>query len=245
MFPYLVGTIIPATDRSHATASGSQSPHRGHDNLDPARVLSDITPTTSPGRPASATQTIRGSAEKLFQRFLVPGTGISTEAPVVELVLRHGYLIALYEIPLDEQPLTLTIGEAKPKPVIDQPVISNQTAPGAPVTAQLNARLANPIEPPYDYAWRVDHESRSRVDHGPILTVTKTPPPAPPATATTTPQKLANVSPKVIDILGQVGEVEVDATCYPVPSPQQQSETEQQPQPAITQPQQSKKRANN
>jgi hypothetical protein len=160
--------------------------------------------TVPPPRSANATQTTHGSTEKLLQRFFVPGTSISTEAPAVELVLRHGYLVALYKIPLDEQPLTLTIEEAKPTPAIDQPVIPSQTAPGAPVTAQLNARLTNPIEPPYDYAWRVDHESRSRVDHGSLLTVTKTPPPAPPATATT-PQKLTTVSLKVIDILGQVG----------------------------------------
>ncbi|MDQ3764997.1 MAG: hypothetical protein M3460_26855 [Actinomycetota bacterium] len=199
-------------------------------------IRSVFAATLPPPRLASATQTTRGSAEQLFQRFLVPGTSISAEAPAVELVLRHGYLVALYKIPLDEQPLTLTIEEAKPKPTIDQPVIPSQTTPGTPVTAQLNARLANPIEPPYDYAWRVDHESRSRVDHGPLLTVTKTPPSAaPPVTATITPQKLATVSLKVIDILGQVGEVEVDATYYPAPSPQQ---PEPEPSPQSPQPQQ-------
>jgi hypothetical protein len=197
--------------------------------------------TFPPPRPTSATQTLRDSSEKLLQRFLAPDTNISVEAPAVELALRHGYLVALYKIPLNKQPLTLTIEDAKPEAAIDQPVIPTQTAPGAPVTVLLNATLANRIEPPYDYAWRVDHESRSRVDHGSILILTMTPSSVgAPITAATGPQKLATVSLKVIDILGQVGEAEIDATYYPVSSSQQQSENEQQPQPVIERPSQPK-----
>jgi Collagen triple helix repeat (20 copies) len=168
---------------------------------------------TSPPPLTSPTQTESGSTERLLQRFLIPGTDISTEAPAVDLAVRHGYLVALYAVPLDEQDPTFTVEETKPKLTIVQPEIPHQTAPGAPVIVQLDATLADWTEPPYDYAWRIDH--------GPLeprhdSTVTKLLlSMAVPTTAATEPQKLATVSLKVIDILGQIGEAEIDATYYP------------------------------
>jgi hypothetical protein len=149
-----------------------------------------------------------GTDQPLRQRFVIPGTDLFAEAPAVNLELREGYLVALYAIPPDEQPFSLTIEERKPEPTLSQPDIPFQDAPGTPVTTQLAAALADAPEPPYDYAWRVDQEPRSRQHHSPTLTVTRTPPPT---MATGEPQKLATVTLKVIDILGQVGEAEIDA----------------------------------
>ncbi|HKR48150.1 MAG TPA: hypothetical protein VJT72_00985 [Pseudonocardiaceae bacterium] len=176
---------------------------------------------TSAPRPASSTPTAPLPPEKLLQRFLIPGTNIRTEAPATDLALRHGYLVALYTLPLDEQHVSLTIKKAKPKPTIIQPVVPHQTTPGAPVTVELNATLSDSTEPPYDYAWRVDHELRPLSHHNSTITVTKTPSlTTAPTTAATAPQKLATVSLTVIDILGQAGKAEMDATYYPAPSPQ-------------------------
>ncbi|MGH4010371.1 MAG: hypothetical protein ACRDTH_19795 [Pseudonocardiaceae bacterium] len=185
---------------------------------------------TSAPRPASSTPTASLPPEKLLQRFLIPGTNIRTEAPAMDLALRHGYLVALYTLPLDEQHVSLTIEKAKPKPTIIQPVVPHQTTPGAPVTVVLNAELSDSTEPPYDYAWCVDHELRPLSHHNSTITVTKTPfLTVAPTTAATAPQKLATVSLTVIDILGQAGKAEMDATYYPAPSPQKsQAERKQQ-----------------
>ncbi|MGH3975196.1 MAG: hypothetical protein ACRDS9_17980 [Pseudonocardiaceae bacterium] len=188
---------------------------------------------TSSPQPASATRAGPGSTEKLLQRFLIPGTDISVEASAVDLAIRHGYLVALYAVPLSEHRLTVTIENAKPKPAIVQPQIPRQTAPGAPVIVQLNATLADSTERPYDYAWRIDRGSHLEPHHDSTVTVKKPPPSmAAPATAVTVPQKLATVSVKVIDILGQVGEAEVDATYYPYSATSPQDETP--PPPATT-----------
>ncbi len=179
---------------------------------------------TRPPQLTSPTQTEPGSTENLIQRFLIPGTDISVEASAVDLAIRHGYLIALYAVPLEEHRLKLTIEKGRPKPAIAQPGIPRQTAPGMPVIVQLYATVADLTEPPYDYAWRIDHSSRLERRHNPIVTVKKIPPlMATLATAATAPQKLATVRLKVIDILGRVGEAQVDATYYPVASPQDES----------------------
>jgi hypothetical protein len=117
------------------------------------------------------TRTEPGSTEKLLQRFLIPGTDISVEASAVDLAVRHGYLVALYAVPLSEHRLTVTIEKAKPKPTIVQPEIPRQTAPGAPVIVQLNATLADSTELPYDYAWRIDHGRHLEPRHDSTVTV--------------------------------------------------------------------------
>jgi Collagen triple helix repeat (20 copies) len=166
----------------------------------------------------SPTQAQLGSTERLLQRFMIPGTDIFTEAPAVDLAVQQGYLVALYAVPLNQHRLMLTVEEAEPNPTIVQQEIPRQTAPGAPVIVHLHATLADSTEPPYDYAWRIDHEHHIERRHRSTATVRKILPAlAAPATAVALagPQKLATVSLKVIDILGQVGEAEVDATYYP------------------------------
>ena len=176
---------------------------------------------TRPSQLTNRTRTEPEPTDKLLQRFLIPGTDTSTEAPAVELVVRDGYLVALYAVPLDQNRLKLTLEKAKPKPTIIQPTIPRQTGPGAPVIVQLNATLAGSTDRPYDYAWRTDHGPSLEPRHDPDVTVKKIlPSVATPVTAVTEPQKLATVSLKVIDILGQVGEAEIDATYYPAASPQ-------------------------
>ncbi len=130
---------------------------------------------TCPPPLTSPTRTEPGSTETLLQRFLIPGTDISTEAPAVDLAIQHGYLVALYSVPLSEHCLKVTIEKAKPKPAIVQPQIPRQTAPGMPVVVQLNATLADSTEPPYDYAWRIDHGSSLEPRHDSIVTVTEDP----------------------------------------------------------------------
>jgi hypothetical protein len=185
--------------------------------------------TRSP-EPARSTSTKPYSEQPLLQRFVIPGTDLFTEALAVDLGLRHGYLVALYAVPPDEQPFTLTLEEEKPEPTIIQLDIPRQEAPGAPVTTQLDATLVHCLEPPYDYAWRADQESHPRHDHGPTMTVTKTPPPI---LATGGPHKLSTVNLKVIDILGQVGEAEVDAMYYPAATPYQETHQDGKKQTAI------------
>ena len=174
---------------------------------------------TRPPEPTHPTATEPDSDQPLLQRFAIPGTDLTIEAPAVGLGLRDGYLVALYAIPSDEQPFSLTLEEKKPKPTIIQPDMPLQEAPGATVTTQLAATLAGSPEPPYDYAWRADQELHPRPNHGPTMIVTKTPPPT---TATGEPQKLATVNLKVIDMLGQVGEAEVDAMYYPAAAQHQE-----------------------
>jgi len=156
---------------------------------------------TRPPQLTSSTRTKPGLTAKPIQRFPIPGTDISIEAPVVDLAVRHGYLVALYAVPLDEHRLTLTVEKAKQKPTIVQREIPRQTTPGAPVVVQLNATLADSTEPPYDYAWRTDHGPHLEPSHGSAVTVKKVlSSMAAPGTAVTVPQKLATVSLKVIDI---------------------------------------------
>lgn len=160
--------------------------------------------------------------KNLLQRFVIPGTDISIDAPAVNLTVRHGYLVARYAVPLSQQRRTLTVEKAKPKPAIVQTETPRQTAPGAPVVLQLNATLVDPTESPFDFAWCIDDGPDIEPCHDSTLTVKKIPP-ATAATAVTAPQKLATVSVKVIDILGQVGEAKVDATYYPAAAPDEPS----------------------
>ncbi len=51
-----------------------------------------------PSHLTGATQAESSSTDKLLQRFLIPGTDVSTEAPAVDLAIRHGYLVALYDV---------------------------------------------------------------------------------------------------------------------------------------------------
>ena len=187
------------------------------------RILYTATPTPQQESP---TQTEPDAPDKLLQRFLIPGTDISADALAVDLTVRHGYLVALYDLPIDEDLPRLAIKTAKPKPSIVQRTIPHQTMLGAPVAAQLDATLDNPIEPPYDFAWRIDHAPELEQWHDSTVTVRKLADSmTQPATAGTTPQKLTTVSLKVIDILGQVGEAEIDATYYPATCPQDKNPT--------------------
>lgn len=164
----------------------------------------------------SLAQTKPAASAQLLQRFLIPGTDIFVDAPAVDLTMRHGYLVALYDLPTEKDRPRLTIEAAKPKPAIIQRKIPRQTAPGAPVVVRLDALLADAPEPPYDFAWRIDHAPQLEQQHDSTVTVRKLlDPTTESATAGTTPQKLATASLKVIDILGQTGETEIDLTYYP------------------------------
>jgi hypothetical protein len=181
---------------------------------------------TPPHPKTSPRQTQTEPTDKLLQRFLIPGTDIATQAPVVDLAIQQGYLVARYAVPLKEQHFRLTIETPKPKPTIIQPKIPRQTQPGAPVTVELGATLSSSTQPPYDYAWHIDHGPGLEPCHNSTLTVKKTlPATSAPATAVTGLQKLATVSLKVIDILGQVGEAEIDATYYPALPTQRDNST--------------------
>jgi hypothetical protein len=164
------------------------------------------------------TQTEPATSVKLLQRFLIPGTDIVVDAPVVDLTVRHGYLVALYDLPIEKDRPRFTIETAKPKPAIVQMKIPHQTAPGGPVVVQLDALLGDSTEPPYDFAWRIDHASQLEQQHDSTVTVRKLiDSRTEPATVEATPEKLTTASLKVIDILGQTGETEIEATYYPAP----------------------------
>ncbi|MFE0109871.1 hypothetical protein ACFWX6_12020, partial [Amycolatopsis sp. NPDC059019] len=156
-----------------------------------------------------------GPAPELRQRFRVPGTDIAVDAPVVAVAVKDRHLVALYDTPLDDQRSLLTIDDAKPKPRIVQPIVPQQTAPGAPVAVHLDATLANSTEPPYDYVWRTDNGARLKHGHGPAATVTTAKALLTGGTEQATSLKLATVKLKVVDLLGQVGETEFDATYRP------------------------------
>jgi hypothetical protein len=233
--------VIDAELQCSLTSSAQLSVHLTAPNPQPesADLLVDAWATllrrlfyaaTRPPQPACSTSTKPDSEQPLLQRFMIPGTDLSIEAPAVDLGLRHGYLVALYAVPPDEQPFTLTLEEKKPEPAIVQPDVPRQEAPGAPVSTQLEATLVHSLEPPYDYAWRVDQEPHPHHNHGPTIIVTKTPPPT---VATGEPHKLATVNLKVIDILGQVGEAEVDAMYYPAAAPDQETHQDGKKRTAI------------
>ncbi|MDQ4033748.1 MAG: hypothetical protein M3332_16495, partial [Actinomycetota bacterium] len=209
------------------SAPGPQPPNAGLITEASATLIRRIFyAATRPSQLTRRTRTEPEPPEKLLQRFLIPGTGSSTDAPAVELAVRDGYLVALYAVPLDGNRLKLTLEKAKPKPTIIQPTISRQTGPGMPVIVQLNATLTDSTDPPYDYAWRTDHGPSLEPRHDSTVTVKKIlPSMAAPITAVTEPQKLATVSLKVIDILGLVGEAEIDATYYPAAAPQHEHST--------------------
>ncbi|MFD2465666.1 hypothetical protein ACFSYJ_44155, partial [Amycolatopsis samaneae] len=153
--------------------------------------------------------------QELRQRFRVPGTDILVEAPVVDLAVRDGYLVALYEVPLDARRSLLTIDDAKPEPRIVQPVVPRQAAPGAPVFAHLDAVLAKPAEPPCDYVWQAGKDAKLVHRHKPVAVVTTEKALRADGAEAGEPLKLATVKLKVIDLLGQVGETEFDATYHP------------------------------
>ncbi|MFE0028800.1 hypothetical protein, partial [Amycolatopsis sp. NPDC059021] len=156
-----------------------------------------------------------GPAPVLRQRFRVPGTAIAVDAPVVAVTVKDRHLVAHYDVPLDDQRSLLTIDDAKPKPRIVQPIVPRQAAPGAPVVAHLDATLAKPTEPPYDYVWRTGNGARLKHGHGPVATVTSAKALLTGGTEPVMPLKLATVRLQVVDLLGRVGETEFDATYHP------------------------------
>ncbi|MFD8497075.1 hypothetical protein [Amycolatopsis sp. NPDC059657] len=147
------------------------------------------------------------------RRFVLPGTEIHVDAPLVEVTEHAGVTVGQYAVPMAEPGFRLTIDHAKPKPVILQPVTPQQRAPGLPVTARLAAMVLNPAEPPYDYVWTERGKRLKR--RGPAAAVRKVP---------FTPGSLTTVGLKVIDLLGQVGETEHDvayrAAGVPVTDPE-------------------------
>jgi hypothetical protein len=107
-------------------------------------------------QPANSAQTEPDPAEKMLQRFLIPGTGISVEAPAVDLAVRHGYLVASYAVPMDENHWQLVLKKKMQKPTIVQSWVPRQMAPDVPIVAQFDVTLTDSTEPPYDYAWRIN-----------------------------------------------------------------------------------------
>jgi hypothetical protein len=151
------------------------------------------------------------------QRFAVPGTGIDVEAILVDTVERDGYHVARYALPIGDELPAVTIEDSRPAPIIIQPIVPRQAAPGLPVITQLIAVHEHSTHLPYDYAWLVDDQPRP--PHVSTLTLSIEPEDEPEdeprdeprdAVPRVNPAVLCTVGLRVIDMLGQVGEAEFE-----------------------------------
>jgi hypothetical protein len=170
----------------------------------------------------------------LLQLFHVPGTHVRATAPMVDLAVDGGCLIARYAVPPTNQALELAIDDAKPHPVIDQHVIPRQSAPGAPVIAHLVATLPRSPEPPYDFVWHTNDQTLPVTRHEGTTTITRIPPPPSAPGPTQQTASLATVNVKVIDMLGRVGEAQVDVRYHPAQKRRPDNQHPERPEGSAT-----------
>jgi hypothetical protein len=156
-------------------------------------------------------------AERLFQCFALPGTARTIETVAQELLMKDGQLIVTYIIPESLQEIAIELPPPEPAVTLTQSSIPQQTAPGAPVTIELQAQFTSESTPPYDYAWTTDPNPDPQF--GPTLAITAVPI-APPQDSGI--QTLTTAHLKVIDMFGQVVEAEAPARYLPAPKPQPQ-----------------------
>lgn len=165
--------------------------------------------------------------ERLYQCFNLPGTSEAVEAAARALVVEDGRLILYYRIPKTLKSIQVAEPPAKPTVIISQAETPQQIAQGAPVTALVEAKVIKESSPPYDYVWTTDRSPEPRPEHSSKLAITKIPRQL---AARSGLQKLADVHLKVIDMFGQVSEVQGPAKYYPYsrsqPEPKVVQETE-------------------
>ncbi len=155
--------------------------------------------------PTPATQkqnTNAQSAEPLTQVFDIPTTTQTVEAVAQELLVTNGQLIVYYTIPMSLKMLPLEVSPPKPSVTIVQPHIPHQLHQGALVTAKVEARITKDSVRPYDYAWTTGLSQK--LEHGSKLTIQTIPPPVPHGGQ----QQLTTAHLKLIDMFGQVSEVQ-------------------------------------
>ncbi len=143
---------------------------------------------------------------KLFQCFTIPGTPIEVEAPADDILIEEGTFTLLYDVPQTLKGFQAEVPSPEPQVTIIEPYIPMQTAPGAPVSMQMQAQLTTQSFPPYDYVWTTGPTGKPTNDRGPGMTITGSPTPAGPG-----PQVYTNVHVKVIDTFGQVAEASAPA----------------------------------
>jgi hypothetical protein len=156
--------------------------------------------------------------ERLYQCFNLPGTSEAVEAAARALVVENGRLILYYRIPRTLKSIPIQLPPAKPMVVISQAIIPQQIALGTPVIAQMDATITKDSSPPYDYVWTTDRSPEPEPEHGSKLPIRKIPPLRkflPSLAAKSGPEKLADVHLKVIDMFGQVTEVQEPAKYHP------------------------------
>lgn len=94
--------------------------------------------------------------ERLYQCFTIPGTSQAIETAARALVIQNGKLILYYRIPKMLKGIQVVKPPEKPIVVLSQGGIPQQIAQGAPVTAQMDAKIMKDSSPPYDYLWTTD-----------------------------------------------------------------------------------------
>ena len=143
---------------------------------------------------------------RLFQCFVIPGTQMEVEAPASDILIEEGTFTLLYDVPRTLKGFQAEVPSPEPQVTIIEPYIPMQTAPGAPVSMQMQAQLTTQSFPPYDYVWTTGLTGKPTNDRGPGITITGSPTPT-----ESGPQVYTNVHVKVIDTFGQVAEASAPA----------------------------------
>jgi serine/threonine protein kinase/Flp pilus assembly protein TadD len=159
------------------------------------------------------------SSEPLTQVFEIPTTTQTVKVVAQELLVMNEQLIVYYTIPMSLKTLPLEISPPKPGVTIIQPHIPHQLHQGAPVTTKVEARITKDSVQPYDYAWTTDLSPEPALEHGPSLTIHAIPPPVPQGGQ----QQLITAHLKLIDMFGQVSEVQAPVQYIAATKPQQRA----------------------
>lgn len=152
----------------------------------------------------------------LSQRFVVPGTSITLDAPVRAVDIGRDSLTLYTAIRLGAH-FVADPPRRAPRVAVAQRDIPTQAAQHAPVAAVVEAQIVAPSYPPYDFAWETDTPQPPHDAHAPALSVNGTP-----FGAGDDPEGIARVSVSLIDAFGQVAHSDARVLAHPVPRQRQQ-----------------------
>ena len=142
--------------------------------------------------------------ERLTQHFDIPTTTQTVEAVAQELLVMDGQLIIYYTIPMSLKTLPLEIAPPKPTVTLVQPRVPHQSYKGALVMTKVEARITQASVAPYDYAWTTDLSPDPNPERSSNLTIHA----VPPLVLTGGRQQLTTARLRLIDMFGQVSEVQ-------------------------------------
>lgn len=165
---------------------------------------------------------VEGDALDLTQRYVVPGTGVTVDAPTVGVDLTPDTLKLYSAIRCDAAFLPEPPRRA-PRVTIAQQHVPSQPAPRTPVQATVAAEIISTSYPPYDFAWEADPAIGEMDTHAQVITVRGTP-----LGMSGDPEGIARVQVSLIDSFGQVARHDAQVMAHPAQQRQQKRQEKQQ-----------------